>query len=102
MTDHDDQKRFELNNWQSLQSFISIVLLLIAGIIWALKLEARIDSVTRSNQELHANLEKDLNAVNVQLARGVLPITAIRLEALETRIKEVTAALDECVRGKKP
>jgi hypothetical protein len=67
--------RFRLRTFSDIQAFISIVVIMIAGLAWGLKLDNRIEDVSRQTNECR-----------VSLAKGILPVAEERLIALTHRI----------------
>ena len=92
------QTSFSINSWPALQSLLSIAVMLFGGVAWGLKLESRIDMIAREHQEMHRQTEHAMTTIQEQLQRGILPITAVRIESLEEKIKNLSANLDECLK----
>jgi hypothetical protein len=67
--------RFKLRTFSDIQAFISIVIVMVAGLAWGLKLDNRIEDVSRQTNECR-----------VTLAKGILPVAEERLIALMHRI----------------
>jgi ACT domain-containing protein len=65
----------KIRNFGDLQAALSIAVVLIGGIAWGLKLEARIDELLRN----HVNMQ-------AQISKGILPLTEERILSLTTRL----------------
>lgn len=62
-----------------------IAMLLISGLVWGMKLEARYD---RLEEKVLGNSEA-IAQIRAELNKGMLPITAERLAVLQARIDKV-------------
>lgn len=82
-------EHFSFTSWQSIQSFLMVIVMAIGGISWGLKLEARIDRIDDRTVNQYKAIEGELMEIKQQIAKGILPITEIRLSALEQDIKAI-------------
>lgn len=107
MSDHENwdgverrkpQEGFAVNSWSSLVSLMSICMMAVGGISWGLKLEARIDKYTDLQTSLLARFLADLATTQSLVARGILPVTEAKLQAIEQRINGMERELKECLR----
>jgi hypothetical protein len=82
----DDEKAapgFTINSWQQVQSILYVLVMLVAGIAWGLKLEARIDRA-----------DDGIKNAEQQLAHGILPITEERMSRMDTENRRLLADLE--------
>ena len=73
---------FGINSWGDAQSMLFVAIMLLGGIAWGLKLEWRGDEQTVKIDSLRA----DISAVAGRVDKGILPITAVELEAVKERV----------------
>lgn len=107
-TDHEVLRRVEdtglkIRSFGDIYHAMSIAVVMIAGVAWGLKLEARIEAAQRDQTEIRA-----------QLSKGILPLAEERLNSLAGRldrreqegdralvmIKEVQKECQQVLRGK--
>jgi len=75
--------QFALNSWPAVQSFVVLIASMVAGIAWGLKLESKIDFLQQNFIDKQANITLELRAINDKLAKGILPITELKVNQLE-------------------
>lgn len=68
-------ERLKVRTIADLQALVTIGVVLIGGIAWGLKIEARVEDEAKRRQEL-----------TVTVARGILPLTEERLASLTARL----------------
>lgn len=91
---------FALNSWSAVLSFLSVCLMGLGGITWGLKLESRIDKCVEAQAGMRDKLETDILNIRSIIDRGVLPVTAVRLETLEARVKSLDEGVSDCLRDR--
>ena len=92
---------FQVNSWASLASLMVVCISAIGGISWGLKLEARIDKYSDVQNSMRERFLADISTTQAIIARGVLPITEVKLASIERRLDEVEKDVDQCVRKSK-
>lgn len=92
---------FAINSWPSLMSLMSICLMAIGGISWGLKLESRIDKYSELQSSMRERFLADLASTQAIVSRGMLPVTEVKIQAIEDRLDKIDAELDQCVKKSK-
>ena len=67
------------------RDFAPLLMLLLSGLVWGMKLEARYDRL----EARQAVILSELTEIRTDLKRGILPLTQQRLEMLERRMDRV-------------
>lgn len=80
---------FSLDSWSSLQSLITIALVMLSGIAWGLKLEAKIEDCRSKIEDKTESIRAEIANMRATIDKGVLPVTAIRLEQIERDIRKI-------------
>ena len=68
-------ERLKVRTFADLQALVTIGVVLVGGIAWGLKIEARVDSEAKRREEL-----------SVVMARGILPVAEERIQSLTARL----------------
>lgn len=68
-----------------LRDLFPIVMLLISGLVWGMKLEARYDKLENQLNDAHGHI----SALQSEINKGILPITAEKISNLESRTKKL-------------
>lgn len=95
------QEGFAVNSWSSLMSLLSICLMAVGGISWGLKLEGRIDKYQDTQASMRERFLADIATTQAIISRGMLPITEVKISAIEKRLDELQKDVDACVRKNK-
>lgn len=85
MTNHDEDDSGPIFRLAWLRDLIPLVAMVVAGLVWGMKLEARYDRL----DERLVNIQRTADAMQALLNAGMLPITKERIESLQERIKKL-------------
>lgn len=92
---------FAINSWPSLLSLLSIGMMAVGGISWGLKLESRIDKYADQQTSMRERFLADLASTQAIVARGMLPVTEVKIQAIEMRLNKIDVELDQCIKKNK-
>jgi hypothetical protein len=73
----------------------------IAGLVWGLKLENRIDLLESRHRSDFDKLDDEIAAVEAATQKGILPIAEIKLHAMEVQINDIKKDIDVCLKSKR-
>lgn len=96
-----EKSQWSIDSWSALQSAATLLMMAVAGLVWGLKLENRIDLIASAHT---ADIDKVSNKIaNLESVtqKGILPVTEVRLHALENRVDAVAREVDECLNRKR-
>ena len=82
-----------ISKWQGI---VTLVIAAIAGLTWLLKLESQISETSRQSQEGRVQLRGEVESIRNQLSNGVLPVTSVRLDRIESELEKVSSLMAEC------
>ena len=99
--DRHKDSGFAVNSWASLASLIVVCVSAIGGVSWGVKLEAKIDKYYEVQMSMRERFVSDLSATQAIISRGILPITEVKIAAIEKRIDSIEKDVDQCVRKSK-
>lgn len=85
--------RWAIDNWSSLQGATSLLLLCLAGIVGGVKLISRLDVLS----EHLDRVEQKVSSIEAQTSRGILPVTQVRIESVEERLRSLATRLEDCL-----
>lgn len=92
---------FAIDSWANLASLCMISVAALGGISWGLKLESRIDKYSENQGSMRERFLADLATTQSIVARGILPVTEVKIQAIESRISKLEQEVDQCVRKSK-
>ena len=92
---------FAVNSWASLASLMVVCVSAIGGISWGLKLESKIEKYSDSQTSMRERFLADIATTQSILSRGMLPITEVKIAAIEKRLDIVEKDVDHCMRKSK-
>jgi hypothetical protein len=81
------QNNFKVRNWSDVASLAAIVVFIISGLVWFMKLEARIDEHNRLHAADIKDIRDDLKEIQRQVGNGILPRAEERIRHLEDRLR---------------
>lgn len=79
-------------------SLLTIALMAVGGISWSMKLDSRIDKYKDLQNSMREQFMADLATTQATLARGILPVTEVKMQSLEIRISALEENVNECLR----
>lgn len=68
-----------------LRDLFPIVMLLISGLVWGMKLEARYDKLETELADAHGHIASLQSEIN----KGILPITQEKLNGIDARVRQL-------------
>ena len=95
-----EKSQWSIDSWSALQSAATLLMMAVAGLVWGLKLEGRIDMIGSQHRADMDKIEGKVLGLEVVTQKGILPVTEVRLHALEGQIDVIRRDLDDCT-GKK-
>ena len=95
-----EKNQWSIDSWSALQSAATLLMMAVAGLVWGLKLEGRIDMIGSSHKADMDKMEGKVMALETVTQKGILPVTEVRLHAVESQVDGMKRELAECV-GKK-
>ena len=98
--DHErrEKNQWSIDSWSALQSAATLLMMAIAGLVWGLKLENRIDMIESSHKSDMEKLDGKIANLETSTQKGILPITEVRLNALENRVDGMAKEINECIK----
>lgn len=96
-----EKNQWSIDSWSALQSAATLLMMAVAGLIWGIKLENRIDMMTAELRSEVVQLSDKQEKTDAMISRGILPITEIKMRAMEDRIVEIEKNVDACMGRKK-
>jgi hypothetical protein len=95
-----EKSQWSIDSWSALQSAATLLMMAVAGLVWGLKLEGRIDMIGSGHKADMDKMEGKVMALETVTQKGILPVTEVRLHAVESQVDGMKRELAECV-GKK-
>lgn len=95
------KSQWTIDSWSALQSAATLLMMAVAGLVWGLKLEGRIDMIGSSHKADMDKLEGKVGNLEAATEKGILPVTEVRLHAVESQISGIRADLDTCLGRKR-
>lgn len=95
-----ERNQWAIDSWSSLQSAATLLMMAVAGLVWGLKLESRIDMIASQHKADMDKMDGKVGDLEQATQKGILPVTEVRLNALENQVGSIRRELDECT-GKK-
>lgn len=92
---------FAIDSWANLASFSVVCVAALGGISWGLKLESRIDKYSDMQNSMRERFLADIATTQSLLARGILPVTEVKIQSIENRVNKLEVDIDQCVRKNK-
>lgn len=92
-----EKSQWSIDSWSALQSAATILMMAVAGLIWGLKLESRIDMISSAHQADTEKFAGKILALEVVTQKGILPVTEVRLQSLEGQINTLQRDIDTCM-----
>jgi hypothetical protein len=92
---------FAVNSWPALAALTVVAVFGFGIISWGLKLEARIYKYADVQASMRERFLADLSTTQSILARGMLPVTEVKLQAFEKRMDNLEKEIDSCIRKNK-
>lgn len=74
-----------------LRDLFPIVMLLISGLVWGMKLEARYDRLEEKLLDAHSHI----SAIQTEINKGILPIAQEKITSLDTRVDQLEKDCNE-------
>lgn len=96
-----EKNQWSIDSWSALQSAATLLMMAVAGLVWGLKLEGRIDMIGSSHKADMDKLEGKVGALEAATQKGILPVTEVRLHAIDAQILDIRADLDTCISRKR-
>lgn len=95
-----EKNQWSIDSWSALQSAATLLMMAVAGLVWGLKLEGRIDMIASGHKADMEKIEGKVLSLEAVTQKGILPVTEVKIHAMEGQIDVIRRELDECV-GKK-
>lgn len=96
-----EKSRWSIDSWSALQSAATLLMMAVAGLVWGLKLEGRIDMIGSSHKADIDKLEGKVGVLEAATQKGILPVTEVRLHAIDAQISDIRADLATCISRKR-
>lgn len=96
-----EKSQWSIDSWSALQSAATLLMMAVAGLVWGLKLEGRIDLIGSAHKADADKLEGKIFALEQATQKGILPVTEVRLHAVESQMSVMQSSIDECVGRKR-
>lgn len=97
----ESKKGWAMDSWSALQSAATLLMMAVAGLVWGLKLESRIDLIASMYTRDTEKLGSKVQSLETTMQRGVLPVTEVRLESLEEQIDDLRKIIEDCNRARR-
>lgn len=94
MKDTIKENGFAIHSWGELYSLIMVILVILAGLAWGLKIEFNQSAEREAREAQYATIDKRLRAMEDEIAVGELPVAKQHFETVERRIDELENRLD--------
>ena len=95
-----EKSQWSIDSWSALQSAATLLMMAVAGLVWGLKLEGRIDMIGAAHKADTEKLEGKISVLEAATQKGILPVTEVRIHAVEDQLQTMQRQIDECT-GKK-
>lgn len=95
------KSQWSIDSWSALQSAATLLMMAVAGLVWGLKLEGRIDMISSVQKADVDKLTGKIEVLEAATQKGILPVTEVRLHALEGQIDIMQRSIDECMARKR-
>ena len=79
----------------------TLLMMAVAGLVWGLKLEGRIDMIGSAHKADMDKMEGKVIALESVTQKGILPVTEVRLHTIDAQISDLRADLDTCINRKR-
>lgn len=96
-----EKSQWSIDSWSALQSAATLLMMAVAGLVWGLKLEGRIDMIGSSHKADMDKVEGKVFALETVTQKGILPVTEVRMHAVESRMDVMQRDIDACTGRKK-
>jgi hypothetical protein len=96
-----NKSQWSIDSWSALQSAATLLMMAVAGLVWGLKLEGRIDLIGTTHKADMDKLEGKVLMVETATQKGILPVTEVRMNGLKSEIDALRRDVDECVARKR-
>jgi hypothetical protein len=96
-----NKSQWSIDSWSALQSAATLLMMAVAGLVWGLKLEGRIDLIGTTHKADMDKLEGKVLMVETATQKGILPVTEARMNGLKSEIDALRRDVDECVARKR-
>lgn len=96
-----EKSQWSIDSWSALQSAATLLMMAVAGLVWGLKLEGRIDMIGSAHKADMDKMEGKVIALESVTQKGILPVTEVRLHAIDAQISDLRADLDTCINRKR-
>ena len=93
-----ERTRWSIDSWSALQSAATLLMMAVAGLVWGLKLESRIDMIGSQYRSEISQLQAKTVSLEAIISKGILPIAEVRMNTLESRVDTVTKELNDCIK----
>ena len=90
-----DESTSGSNLGRTLRDWMPVGMLLISGLVWGMKLEARYDM----QQDRYQQALVRVGALETRLAAGILPLAEARIQAMQKEIDALHEEVKRCVEG---
>jgi hypothetical protein len=95
------KSQWSIDSWSALQSAATLLMMAVAGLVWGLKLEGRIDLIGTTHKADMDKLEGKVLMVETATQKGILPVTEVRMNGLKSEIDALRRDVDECATRKR-
>lgn len=96
-----EKSQWSIDSWSALQSAATLLMMAVAGLVWGLKLEGRIDMIGSEHKSDMEKIDGKVFALESVTQKGILPVTEARLHAIDAQISDLRADLDTCINRKR-
>lgn len=97
----EKENNWVVDNWSALQSVATLIMMAVAGLVWGLKLESRIDLVASLHHGDMEKMQNKITALESSTQKGILPVTEVRINALQAEIDGLHRNIDDCLNRRK-
>lgn len=96
-----EKNQWSIDSWSALQSAATLLMMAVAGLVWGLKLENRIDLIGSAHKADIDKIEGKILVLETSTQKGILPVTEVRLNGLKSELDALRRDVDECVARKR-
>jgi 1-aminocyclopropane-1-carboxylate deaminase/D-cysteine desulfhydrase-like pyridoxal-dependent ACC family enzyme len=96
-----EKNQWSIDSWSALQSAATLLMMAVAGLIWGLKLEGRIDLIGTTHKADMDKIEGKVLMLETATQKGILPVTEVRMNGLKSEIDALRRDVDECAARKR-
>ena len=97
----EEKSQWKIDSWSALQSAATLLMMAVAGLIWGLKLENRIDLVASHHMGDVDKMNNKIENLELITRKGILPVTEVRIHSIEVQIEDMMRDIDSCVGRKR-